>query len=122
MAEKILNTSSEAYLKVTLLLGCIQGVPPLPERCICNTFAQVGNAVGTVATIMKIVKSKSDRKILNTSSDAYLKVTLLLGCIQGVSPPPERCICSTFAQGCNPVGTVATIMKIFKYKIRFQKI
>ena len=51
-----------------------------------------------------------------------LKVTLLLGCNQGVPPPPERCICSSFAQLCNPVGTVATIMKIFQSKISTQNL
>ena len=119
---KTSNTSTEVKLKVTLLLGCHQGVPPPPERCICSTFAQVCNSVGTVATIIKYLNPKSDYKTSNTSTEVNLKVTLLLGCQQGVPPPPERCICSTFAQVCNPVGTVTTIMKIFESKIRFQSL
>ena len=70
----------------------------------------------------KHLNAKSASKNLNISRKAYLKVTLLLGCIQGVPPPPERCICSTFAQVCKPVGTVVTVMKTFKCKISFQKL
>ena len=46
-----------------------------------------------------------------------LRVPLPYGCNQGVPPPPEICICSTFAQVCNPVGIVATITEIFKSKL-----
>ena len=109
------NNWREVNLKVALLLGCNQGVPPTLERCICSTFAQVCKPVGTVPTIIKIFKTKiGSQKTLTIVLRSNLKVTLLLGCNQGVSQPPERCICSSFAQVCNPVGTVATIMKIFK--------
>ena len=84
---------------------------PPPGKCICSTFAQVCNLVGTMATIKNYLNPKPAAKNLNTLSESYLKVTLLLGCNQGVSPPPGKCICSTFAQVCNPVGTVATIMR-----------
>ena len=59
-----MNKPSEANLKVILLLGCIHGVPPPPEKCICSIFAQVCNLVGTVATIMEILKSKISGKRL----------------------------------------------------------
>ena len=116
------NNWREFNLKVALLLGCNQGVPPTLERCICSTFAQVCNPVGTVPTIMKIFKTKiSSQKTFTIFIRRNLKVTLLLGCSQGLPPPPERCICSSFAQVCNPVSTVPTIMKIFKTKISSQK-
>ena len=67
------------------------------------------------------VSSNPVIKNFNTLSEADLKVTLPCGCNQGIPPSPEMCICSTFAQVCNPVGTVATVMRIFKCEISSQQ-
>ena len=63
------------------------------------------------------------QKLQKKWSEANLKAIYYLWVATKVSPePPGKCICSTFAQVCNPVGTVATVMKIVKCKTTTYKV